>query len=83
MQKYSGSQFEPYRGPEQVIWYGLPKSVLVRLNHLYTSVGRFQSTMLKWDIDTTSICDCDIRSNCSRCDSGMPMALCFQIQRIP
>ena len=37
---------------------GLPRPAWVRLNHLCTGVGRFQSSMHKWGLSPTSICEC-------------------------
>ena len=37
---------------------GLPKTAWVQLNRLRTGVGRLQSSMHKWVLAPTSICEC-------------------------
>ena len=38
----------------------VPRPASIRLNRLRTGVGRFQSSMYKWILAFTSICECGI-----------------------
>ena len=49
--------FVPKTGARPV-GMGLPQTVLVKLNHLQTGVGRFHSSMQKWDLTPSPKCEC-------------------------
>ena len=49
--------FVPETGARPV-WMGLPRAAWVKLNRLRTGVGRFHSSMHKWDLAPSPNCEC-------------------------